>query len=118
MHDDKDDKKFYIDEVFGEEIGQLLKGCYYKLKNNGTYTFHDKDHTEKGRDITVPSEFKFKMDGIDWTLTLNSNADEILKGGWWDGKDPANADGEYQAQAGGTGEEGDTNAASAGGYSA
>ncbi len=118
MGDDAD-KKIFIKNVTGDDIGQLLVGCYFKLKPNGTYTFHDKNDAVKGRDITVDSDFNFRLDehlAIEWHLDLNSDADEILKGNWRDGKDPSMADGEYQAQAGGSGEEGEINAASAGGY--
>lgn len=122
MEDDKDDKKLYIDEVIGGEIGQLLIDCYFKLKPDGKYTFHEQNHAIKGHDIQVGSEFTFRLDQdplILWHLTVTSNDGKVLKGNWWDGKDASAADGEYQAQAGGTGEEGEedeSNAASAGGY--
>ena len=116
---DISDKKIFIHEVSGGEIGKELIGCYFKEKHDGTYNFHDKDDHVKGRDIRLDTEFSFRLDEhplVDWHLTLVSNADEVLKGGWRDGKDPSEADGEYQAQAGGTADEEEPNAASAGGY--
>lgn len=73
----------------------------------------------KGRDLRVGSDFSVHTDekpGITWYPTLNSDANEVLTGNWFDGRDPSEADGTYQAQAGGSGAEEDASAASAGGY--
>ncbi|HEV8430406.1 MAG TPA: hypothetical protein VGQ41_21055 [Pyrinomonadaceae bacterium] len=116
-----DDKKIPIGSFTGGEDGQNLIGCYFKPKPDDTYNFHDKDDKVKARDIHVGSEFTFELDevpGVTWHLTLGSNADEVLKGNWWDGRDPSLADGSYQAEAGGSGEEEEPNAASAGGCAA
>jgi len=119
MGEEVKDKIYTIEHVFGGDIGQDLVGCYFKLKEDGKFTFHDKDKNPKAHDLGVPSSFSFRLDenpGIDWHLTLTEDTGKMLTGGWQDGPDPANADGEYQAQAGGSGEEEEPNAASAGGY--
>lgn len=107
--EDDNDKTYTINAVSGgSDIGQDLIGCYFKLKADGKFTFHDKDKNPKAHDISVGSQFSFRLDenpGIDWHLTLGEETEEFLRGGWQDGPDPAEADGEYQAQAGGSGEE-------------
>lgn len=116
---DDNDKTYTIDTVFGGDIGKDLIGCYFKLKPGGKYNFHDKDKNVKAHDLEIGSQFSFRLDenpAIDWHLTLAGEEGQMLTGGWQNGPDPALADGEYQAQAGGSGEEEPTNAASAGGY--
>jgi hypothetical protein len=115
---DESDKKLVIDAFTGAAYGHHLLGCYFKVKNDGKFTFHDKDDHVKGRDIRVGSDFSFTLDedpGVTWRLTLNSDANEVLTGNWSDGRDPSEADGTYQAEAGGSGAEEDASAASAGG---
>jgi hypothetical protein len=115
---DISEKRILIKSTSGGEIGELLHHCYFKLKPDGTYTFHDKDDHVKARKVTVGGPgFSFRLDenpAIEWHLTLNSDASEQLDGSWRNGQDPAMADGEYQAQAGGSEEEEDASAASAG----
>ena len=120
---DKNDKNIYIHNVIGGESGKALIDCYFVRQGN-RYTFYDSDDTEKASDIKIGEEFSFHLDrvpDVTWTLSItNPVGPDKLLGKWNDSSDPAQVDGEYQAQAGGTGEEegeeGDTNAASAGGY--
>ena len=105
--------KIYIDKV--SPGGEDLLGCYFKLKPDGKYNFHDQHHGEKGTDITVGSSFKFRLDQREWELSLNEDLEVILKGDWSHPNQPPEGEGTYQAEAGGAGEEEPT-AASAGGY--
>ncbi len=114
------EKPIYIHEVIGGPSGKALIDCYF-LRHGNTYTFFDSDGNQKAGDIKVGDPFWFTLDevpDVNWTLSIvNPEGPDKLSGKWSDSSDPALADGEYQAQAGGTGEEeGDTNAASAGGY--
>ena len=117
MDDDPlDPKKIVIDVVIGGTSGERLLKCYFK-EHGDTYNFHDKDHSVKGRDIKLNEEFCFTLDGdpdVNWCLLINSAEGppdtRKLTGNWNDGKDPSAADGEYQAQAGGSGEEEPTSA--------
>jgi hypothetical protein len=118
--DDIKDKQILIHKVFGAESGQALKQCYF-IRHGNTYTFYDKDGNEKAGDVKTGEDFSFTLDevpDVHWTLSItNPVGPDKLIGKWNDSIDPAQADGEYQAQAGGTGEEEeDTNAASASGY--
>ena len=100
------DTQIIIDQFTGPSDGELLLGCYFVLKTGvDVYDFFAPDGTPKGRNIRVDSEFTFELDGITWHLTLSSDSDEILTGNWVGQKEPAMADGTYQAQAGGSGEE-------------
>ena len=114
------EKQIFIHEVIGGESGQALKDCYY-IRHGNTYTFYDKDGNEKAVDVKIGEDFRFTLDGlpdVNWTLSItNPEGPDKLSGKWNDTIDPTQADGEYQAQAGGTGEGEDTSAASAGGYS-
>ena len=109
--------KIKIKEVSSPEADPLLQ-CYFKPKQDGTYNFHDKDDRLKRRDITLGSEFSFVLDEVPgvWHLVLdNDPADpNLYVGSWKTGTehDPSLADGTYQAEAGGAGEE-EPNAASA-----
>ena len=113
------DKQILIHAVIGGESGKALKECYF-IRHGNTYTFFDKDGNEKAGDIKVGEDFSFTLDGmpdVNWTLSItNPEGPAKLSGKWKDSTNPIEADGEYQAQAGGTGEEEDTSAASAGGY--
>jgi len=110
------EKRIVIDTVIGGDSGQRLLECYFK-EHGDTYNFHDKDHNVKARDIKLNEEFCFNLDGdpgVDWCLVI-TKADGLpesrkLVGTWNDQKDPSMADGEYQAQAGGSGEEEPTSA--------
>jgi hypothetical protein len=107
---DPEEKKIPIKDVIGREEGQKLIGCYFKPKADGTYNFHAHDGAVKGRQITVGRTFRFELDdapGVFWTLNLETDADEILKGRWNDKNDPDPSleDGTYQAQAGGQAED-------------
>jgi hypothetical protein len=112
--------KIRIHEVNKPEGDQLIF-CYFKLKPDGTYNFHDRDDKVKARDITLDKPFHFRLDEDPetlWTLILTSIVDDPtgvkLSGGWSksNSKNPSLEDGTYQAQAGGSGEE-EPNAASA-----
>ena len=118
--DEAKDKQILIHKVFGAESGQALKECYF-IRHGNTYTFYDKDGNEKAGDIKRGEDFWFTLDevpDVNWTLSItNPEGPDKLIGKWNDSTNPIEADGEYQAQAGGTGEgEEDSNAASAGGY--
>ena len=110
MAESEDDKKIPIKSVIGRAEGEKLIGCYFKQKPDGTYNFHAQNEQVKGRQITVGRTFRFELDdapGVFWTLTLSSDADEILNGTWNDKADPNPTleDGTYQAQAGGNAED-------------
>jgi hypothetical protein len=114
--DDVNEKRIVIDTVIGEPSGQQLLHCYFK-EHGDTYNFHDKDHNVKGRDIKLDEQFRFTLDedpDVTWSLTIlkadGSPDRRKLIGSWNDNKDPSLADGEYQAQAGGSGEEEPTTA--------
>ena len=115
------EKNIVIDQVIGGDSGQALIGCYYTRQGN-TYSFYDKEGNEKATDIHVDQDFWFtlpQLPDVKWTLSItNPEGPDKLAGKWNDSTDPAMADGEYQAQAGGAGEEEDSSAASASGYSA
>jgi len=117
---DTKDKQIVIHEISsGGESGQALIDCYY-IRHGNIYTFYDKDGTEKAGDIKVGEDFWFTLDElphVNWTLSItNPEGPDKLAGKWNNSVDPSLADGSYQAQAGGSGEEGDANAASVGGY--
>ena len=120
---DPKDTPIYIHEIIGGDSGKALIDCWF-IRHGNTYSFYDKDGTEKASDVKVGESFPFTLDGmpdVDWTLAItNPVGPDKLRGTWTNTVDPTLADGEYQAQAGGTGEEEgedeDTNAASAGGY--
>ena len=116
---DTKEKQIFIHNVIGGESGQALKECWF-IRQGNTYSFYDKDGNEKAGDIKVGEDFRFTLDGmpdVNWTLSItNPEGPDKLSGKWNDSTNPTLADGEYQAQAGGTGEEEDTNAASASGY--
>lgn len=113
------DKQIFIHKVFGGESGKALIECYF-IRHGNTYTFYDKDGNEKAGDVKAGKDFGFTLDevpDVNWTLSItNPEGPDKLSGKWNDSTNPTEADGEYQAQAGGIGEEEDTNAASAGGY--
>jgi len=110
---DKDNDKMRIIEVNKPDGDELLL-CYFKPKNNGTYTFHNPEHVKKADDITFGKPFTCKLH-VDqptmWTLTLEPDGSDPIgekyKGTWSksNDNDPSLEDGTYQAQAGGTFEE-------------
>lgn len=103
-----------------EGIGDDLKGCYYKPKNDGTFDFYDKDGKVKARNLTPGKSFSFDLDGvpgIEWTLTINTITELEVTGNWTDvpqGGEVGEPEGTYQGQAGGGFDA--ENAASASGY--
>jgi len=118
---DTKDKEIVINRITsGGLSGEALKGCYYMGQGNN-YTFYDKDGNEKAGNIKVGKPFSFILDElqhVNWTLSItNPTGPDKLLGSWSNNVDPSLADGSYQAEAGGSGEEGDANAASAAGYS-
>lgn len=120
MGETKQDKQILIHTITsGGESGEALINCYF-IRHGNTYTFYDKDGNEKAGDIKVGEDFWFTLDelpNVNWTLSItNPEGPDKLTGKWNDSIDPSLADGSYQAQAGGSGEEGDTSAASASGY--
>lgn len=116
--DDLNEKRIVVESVNPDSGGQLLQ-CYFKQHGN-TYTFHDKDEKVKAGDIKLGEEFFFTLDedpDVNWTMviTLAEHRPDrrTLFGNWNDSRNPSLADGEFQAQAGGSGEEEEPNAASA-----
>ena len=106
------------------EGGEDLVECFYMPKPNDKFNFHDKDKNVKKRDITLGKEFSVVLDEAPetvWHLTLSQNPEDPdpnqYEGTWRTGIDPGMAEGTYQAEAGGSGEEEEPNAASAGTYS-
>ncbi len=115
------DKQIVIKQILsGGVSGEALKGCWF-IRQGNIYTFYDHDGVEKAGDIKVGEDFSFVLDeapGVNWTLSItNPEGPDKLTGNWKDSSDPTLADGSYQAEAGGSGEEGDADAASAAGYS-
>ncbi len=118
--DDRTEKRIVIESFTGGEDGHKLLGCYFvQHGDSDTYSFFGKDDKMKVPDVRVGSEFQFKLDDspdINWTLTLaevdQTLARKKMRGGWNDSRDPNQADGTYQAEAGGSGEE-EPNAAGA-----
>jgi hypothetical protein len=118
---DTKDKEIIIKHITsGGLSGEALKGCWF-IRHGNIYTFYDHDGVEKARDIHVGQHFSFTLDeapDVNWTLSItNPEGPAKLTGSWKDSTNPALADGSYQAEAGGSGEEGDADAASAAGYS-
>ena len=116
------DKQIVIKHIIGGGLsGEALKGCYF-IRQGNIYTFYDQDGVEKAGNIKVGEDFRFTLDhpaGVDWTLSItNPEGPDKLTGKWNDSTNISQADGSYQAEAGGSGEEGDADAASAAGYSA
>lgn len=116
--DDLKEKKIVVESVTPDSGGQLLK-CYFK-QHGDTYTFHDKDDKVKASDIKLGEEFFFTLDedqDVNWNMVITSAEHRPdrrkLSGNWGDSRDPSLADGEFQAQAGGSGEEEEPNTASA-----
>ncbi|HXQ36957.1 MAG TPA: hypothetical protein VN843_23295 [Anaerolineales bacterium] len=111
------DKNIKIHNVIGGISGKALIECYFNRHGN-TYTFYDKDGNEKAADIKVGEDFWFTLDevpDVNWTLSItNPVGPDRLLGKWSDSANPTLADGSYQAEAGGSGEEEEPNVASAG----
>ena len=122
MGDKKQKDPIVIKSFIGpEEEGKHLVDCYYMPKNNDdTYDFFDKEHKEKHKGVKIGEPFSFDLDLHHYTLTLDPDPDK--PGGYWGPwsttptSDPGMAEGTYQAEAGGSGEEEEPSAASAGGY--
>ena len=110
--------KIIIDSIEPAGIGDDLKGCYFKPKNDGTFDFYDKDGKVKARDLHDKSEFSFTLDNLPdvvWTLTIGAITDLNVNGTWTDKpEDVGEPEGTYQGQAGGGLDV--ENAASASGY--
>ena len=102
-------QKIKIDFVSSAK-GDHLKDCYFVQTSDGTFDFHDKNGHRVHQNIPLGSSFEFNFPGDSktWMLTLG----EVLhvEGSWKDG--PGDAEGSYQAQAGGSGA-GEEGAASA-----
>jgi hypothetical protein len=116
---DPKDKNIYIHLVEGGDSGKDLLGCWY-IRHGNTYDFYDKDRTRLKEGIKVDEPFEVVLDGlpdVHWNLAItNPVGPDKLAGIWSNNIDPTLADGSYQAEAGGTGEEEDPHAASAGAY--
>lgn len=121
MEETKDQDIVIKEITSGGQSGDALKGCYF-VRHGNTYTFYDHSGNEKAGEIKIGEDFWFTLDdlpNVNWTLSItNPVGPGKLVGKWKDSSDPTLADGSYQAEAGGSGEEGDANAASAAGYSA
>ena len=100
-------EKIIIDKVAPEGIGDELKGCYFKPRNDGTFDFFDKDGKIKARDVTEGGTFCFDLDGlpgVEWTLKVNAITALNVDGNWTDKPNVENVgepEGTYQGQAGG-----------------
>lgn len=120
MGDKKDPDPIVIKSYIGGDEGRHLVECYFVPKNDNKYDFFDKEHKEKKRDVKIGEPFSFDLDLHHYTLTLDPDPDparpEGYSGTWSTGTEPGMAEGTYQAEAGGSGEEEDPHAASAGGY--
>src|SRR5690349_23677452 len=99
--------KITVDTFNGDSDGGDLIDCYFKLKHDGTYDFHDKDDHTKCTGLTVgtPSP-SFQLDefpDIDWTITLvNPCTSTEVNGDWFSESDESTQDGgTFQAQSGG-----------------
>lgn len=106
--DEPEERQIPIKSIVGREEGQKLIGCYFTQKPDGAYNFHSQNHIVKGREIRVGRSFRFFLEdapGVFWTLTLNSDADEVLCGTWNDKENPSLEEGTFQAQAGGNAED-------------
>ena len=103
--------KLMIDFVTGATVGKDLKGCFFMQKNDGTFDFHDEDGHRVAHGLTLGESFQVNLPGDPQTWTISLAEVLHLKGSWSDGTTPQ-ADGGYQAQAGGSGE-GEEGAASA-----
>ena len=100
------DKKIIVDTYTGGSNGDDLIDCYFKLKNNGTYDFHDKDDHTKLTGLTLnTASSAFELDefpGVSWTITLTSGSETEVSGNWNSQSDDNTQDGgTFQAQAGG-----------------
>jgi len=117
---DKNDQNIKIHNVIGGLSGKALIDCYFVRQGN-KFSFYDKDGTEKASDIKIGEDFSFPLDRVPdviWTLSItNPVGPDKLLGRWRDSSDPALAEGSYQAEAGGSGDPEEPNAASAGSYS-
>ena len=119
MGDKKDPNSIVIKSFIGGPQGRHLVDCYYVPKNNGdSYDFFDKEDKPKKENVKIGEEFSFDLDFQTYHLTLDPDPDKPngYWGPWRTDSNPAMADGTYQAEAGGSGEEEEPNAASAGGY--
>jgi hypothetical protein len=108
MADTSNDKKIVVDSFTGGNDGDDLINCYFKVKNDDTYDFHDKDDHTKCTGMTVGSSCSFSLDedpGITWTITLTAPCTETeVNGSWTAQSDEFEAEqegGTFQAQAGG-----------------
>jgi len=110
--------KIIIDSVAPEGIGDDLKGCFYKPRNDGAFDFYDKDGKIKARDLKEGSSFSFQLDGqpdIPWSLTIKTITDLNVTGNWTNApQEVGEPEGTYQGQAGGGSDV--ESAASASGY--
>ena len=117
---DNNPNQIPIKTVSSEDADVLLE-CYFDPKPNGDFNFHYKDKVKK-RDITLGKEFSFVLDQFPdtlWHLVLQQDPDDpkMYGGTWRTGIAPGGkgmAEGTYQAEAGGAGEEEEPSAASAG----
>ena len=106
-------EKIFVDSFTGGNNGDDLIDCYFKLKNDGTYDFHDKDDHTKCSGLTVGSASpSFQLDeypDIDWTITLTEPCTDTEVNGNWSSSSAGAAedqeDGTFQAQAGGGADE-------------
>ena len=89
-----------IQIVNGGGDGPDLMECYFTYQDN-TYTFYDKDGTEKASNLTVGSTFSFTLDeypDLTWTLTISSGSATEVTGSWSDGPNSTNSAGGSEDQ--------------------
>jgi len=105
MADTNDDKKIVVDSFTGGNAGDDLIDCYFKVKNDGTYDFKDKDDHTKCTNLSVNSSCSFHLGDLQWTITLTSPCTEDEVNGNWTSQseefESEQENGTFQAQAGG-----------------
>lgn len=105
MADTNNDKKIVVDSFTGGTDGGDLIDCYFKVENDGTYDFKDKDDHTKCTGLSVNSGCSFQLGGLEWTITLTSPCSDTEVNGSWTAQGPSikgeQEGGTFQAQAGG-----------------
>ena len=105
MADTSTDNKIVVDSFTGGTDGDDLIDCYFKVKNDGTYDFKDKDDHTKCTGLSVNSGCSFQLGDLDWTITLTAPCTDTEVNGSWTAQSRSMAQSEeggtFQAQAGG-----------------
>jgi hypothetical protein len=105
MADTNTDTKIVVDSFTGGSYGDDLIDCYFKVKNDGTYDFKDKEDHTKCTGLSVNSSCSFQLGGLQWTITLTAPCSDTEVNGSWTATgssiEEAQEGGTFQAQAGG-----------------